>query len=95
MSLLNSSFHIIYTIHKIFTFLENQLKHLRYNIFEKSLRSRIDFYLKKKDFFTKHNYGKSNNWRRKKIFLDEEKKPKHLKIKYLEILKKNLSMKLL
>ena len=53
MSLLNSSFHIIYTIHKIFTFLENQLKHLRYNIFEKSLRSRIDFYLKKKRFFHK------------------------------------------
>ena len=45
MSLLNFSFIMMKTIHKILVLIKNQLNYLKDNIFECFLRGTIDFYL--------------------------------------------------
>ena len=53
MSLLNFSFIMINTIHKILVLIKNQLNYLKDNIFECFLRGTIDFYL---FFFFKNSF---------------------------------------
>ena len=54
MSLLNISFFMVYTFHKILVLIKNYLNYLKDNIFECFLRSIIYFYFFKKiNFF--HN----------------------------------------
>ena len=51
MSLLNFSFFMVYTIHKILVLIKNYLNYLKDNIFECLLRSIIYFYFFKKIYF--------------------------------------------
>ena len=58
MSLLNFSFIMIYTIHKILLLIKNYLNYDKDNVFE-------EIYLKKKFFFITCNDGKFKGRRRK------------------------------
>ena len=52
MSLLNFNFLMIYIIHKILVLLKNHLNFLKDNVFECFLRSIINFFFFKKEFFS-------------------------------------------